>query len=202
MRFVRLDAFFHMASQGSEEGMKSLYYFFSKRAKIKIRMAFKKYKYIRLNIDDFTELIDDVFFKSLNEYDETKGSFDAYADFLMDKRIVLKAINQVFSELDNEITLVDVNGAERDPGDLLADPDHLSILTDINVNDFLLKISSNNKGKDKEEKMKNKILLLRYAGYKNNEIAKYLKITYGQLRYYIKKLSEDESIEKLKLDLK
>jgi Fic family protein len=86
--------------------------------------------------------------------------------------------------------------------DVLADPDQQPMHKEIAHNNFKLKISSPNNHKRKDKRIIDKILLLQYAGYKNKEICKHLKMTYAQLRRYLDKMKNDDELINFKIDLK
>lgn len=202
MHFRNLDAYFHVASHGDPEAYKILYEEFVRKAKYILKTTLKNSYNYPVIPDDFSDYIDSLFFDIINEYDPERGSFSWYVDYVLKVRLdgkVKKAIAE--NQIDYDIFDLDED-PELDPMELLSDPDQKSIVEDIAISNFKLKLASPKEHRTRKEKLQDKVLLLQYAGCKNAEIARQLNLTINELRGYLKKVKADEKVINLKLELK
>ena len=200
MHYANLDAFFHVATHGSQEAYAALYKEFVFRAKVKINQVIDdRLKYAGFT-DDFSEFIDELFFDIINQYDESKGSFSYFVDYVFNLRIPSKVITEMKKR--QKIVQLKSDDDENFDMECLADPDQTSMVKDIAINNFKYKLASPNRNKSPSKRLADKVALLVYAGYSKVEICRYLKITDNDLRQCIKRMKNDQSIEDLKLDLK
>ena len=202
MHFRNLDAYFHVASHGDPEAYKILYEEFVRKAKYILKTTLKNSYNYPVIPEDFSDYIDSLFFDIINEYDPERGSFSWYVDYILKVRLdskVKKAIAE--NQIDYDIFDLDED-PELDPMELLSDPDQKSIIEDIAVSNFKLKLASPKEHRTRKEKLQDKVLLLQYAGCKNAEIARQLNLTMNELRGYLKKVKADEKVINLKLELK
>ena len=202
MHFRNLDAYFHVASHGDPEAYKILYEEFVRKAKYILRTTLKNSYNYPVIPEDFSDYIDSLFFDIINEYDPERGSFSWYVDYVLKVRLdgkVKKAIAE--NQIDYDIFDLDED-PELDPMELLSDPDQKSIVEDIAISNFKLKLASPKEHRTRKEKLQDKVLLLQYAGCKNAEIARQLNLTINELRGYLKKVKADEKVINLKLELK
>lgn len=202
MHFRNLDAYFHVASHGDPEAYKILYEEFVRKAKYILKTTLKNSYNYPVIPEDFSDYIDSLFFDIINEYDPERGSFSWYVDYILKVRLdgkVKKAIAE--NQIDYDVFDLDED-PELDPMELLSDPDQKSIVEDIAVSNFKLKLASPKEHRSRKEKLQDKVLLLQYAGCKNAEIARQLNLTMNELRGYLKKVKADEKVINLKLELK
>ena len=202
MHFRNLDAYFHVASHGDPEAYKILYEEFVRKAKYILKTTLKNSYNYPVIPEDFSDYIDSLFFDIINEYDPERGSFSWYVDYVLKVRLdgkVKKAIAE--NQIDYDIFDLDED-PELDPMELLSDPDQKSIVEDIAISNFKLKLASPKEHRTRKEKLQDKVLLLQYAGCKNAEIARQLNLTINELRGYLKKVKADEKVINLKLELK
>lgn len=202
MQFPRLDALFRKASMGDKEAYQTLYNEFQRRANELLRQTIRNTIKFRGNPEDFSDLIDDVFFKSINEFDEDRSSYTSFADFVLKSRFIPYVQRTLYEIQANTVTFYDENSKGTEDCDFLADPNNVEPMTESVMNNFKLKIASPLTGKTKEEKMRQRILLLQYAGYNKKEMANILDITYNQLRFYLEKIKDSDEVVNLKLELK
>ena len=197
-----LDAYFHMASEGNSEAYYSLYKEFIKRAKYVVREAIKSVSNQPKFVDDFGELIDGLFFKVINDYDNTRGSFTHFVDYIFEHRltnIVQKEVianNQLYANVEYD------DEQEVKTTELFKDPNQLSMVSDIAINGFIYEIASPNKHKSNARRLRDKILMLQYAGYSNAKICEILKISMFALNREKEKIMNDQDIMDLKINLK
>lgn len=152
--------------------------------------------------EDFSDIIDDLFFKSLREYDEERGTYTFFVSYVIKTRLIPKVLDIVVL-IQNKCADIDsLLNDNRSFEDVMADPNQKPIHQEIALNDFKYKISSPGNKKSKDNKVIDRILLLQYAGYKNSEICKYLKCTYSQLRRYLEKIKNDDNLNNFKINLK
>ena len=197
-----IDRYFHMATHGDNEAYKLLYKEFVNRANIVIHNTIKTNSKFTGIPADFCDVIDDLFFQAINEFEQEKKSFSAYVDYLFSHRLV-GAVKTEIHRIQSYMTDVDYTDDEEVKSiELLSDPTQPSIQNELVLEDFKQTIASPNKHKPKNKRIRDKVLILQYAGFKNNEICKALKITYPQLRRILMKMEKDEEITNIKLDLK
>ena len=200
MHFSRLDAFFHVASQGSNEAYQLLYNEFLYRARIKINLtADNSLKFTGFS-EDFLQFLDELFLGVLNDYDGTKGSFTYFVDYVLNLRIPPKVVAAV-QKRNNIYQVKNEVGEDMDIEDF-ADPNQNSVVYDVAMEDFRHRISSSSRNVSNETRLKNKIAMMRYAGYKKSEICRILKITDGILRKYLKLMSKSGQSDDFNFDLK
>ena len=188
MHFSKMDAYYYLATQGDSEALSNLYKEFLQKAKQLTSTYLKSCPNYSGNPDDFWVFVDKMFFRMLNEFEPEKGQFCTFLEYVISKRIG----GQVITELTNNAsTYVDISGDMEGKGGIesVADPNQIPIISDIAMSNFKYQISSKSRSKTKTERMRDKILLLQYSGYSNLEICEYLKITYGQLRTYLKNIN-------------
>lgn len=200
MHFSEINAFFHMASQGDTEAFEQLYNLFTRRAKFIIRTTIETSSNFSGIPDDFSDLIDKIFFGAINDYEAERGPFHVYCDYMISKRLSNIVKQKVY---DDQTFRADIEYSDDDLIiDRIADPDSSNLLNDIVVDDFRLSISSPNKYKTRDRRLRDKVLVLQLAGYSSKEICETLKITYSAYRWLMDKLKEDSELINLKLDLK
>ena len=195
------DLYFHLASHGNKEAYNLLYEAFIQKANLVVISTFKNNsKYMGFS-DDFCGIIDDLFFYAINNFEPEKTSFSTFVDYLLYHKLVgavkseIHRIQTYVAEIDFDDN--DVNGIE-----LVSDPIQPSIQSEILIKNFQLSIASPNKNKTQKRRLRDRVLILQYAGYKNKEICEKLKITYAQLRRIYEKMKDDEELLNIKLDLK
>ena len=201
MSFANLDAYFHLASQGDTEAFEILYKEFVIRAKYTIKTTITtSTNYVNYPVD-FSELIDEFFFKALNEFEPERGTFTQFCDYILTRRLFSRVKRKIY---ENQLLYADVSleNEEVDAVELLSDPNETSIISDIALTKFKYQIASPNIHRTSEQRLRDKILLLQYAGYQITDICKILKIPYSSLRREIEKFRTDEELINLKLDLK
>ena len=202
MHFINLDAYFHLASQGDTEAYKILYLEFVRKAKIITKATLKNPSNFPVIPEDFSDFIDVLFFRAINEYDGERGSFSWYVDYVISVRLE-KRIKKAIAENPIDYDFCDLDFLqESDCIDLLADPNQKPIVEDVAVSSFKYRLASPKEHRTRKEKMRDKIILLQYAGFKNTEIAKKLNLTINEFRGYLKGIKKDDKIVNLKLDLK
>ena len=200
MHFSLLDAFFHVATQGSQEAYRLLYNEFLNRARGKINLAADNSLKFTGFSEDLLQFVDELFLNILSDYDSTKGSFAFFADYVLNLRIPSKVAAMV-QKRHKTYQVKNENGEDMDIEDF-ADPHQNSISYEVAMEDFRLRISSPNRYITNDQRMQNKISMMRYAGYKKIEICKMLKISEGTLRKYLKLIKNSDASDDFKLDLK
>jgi len=202
MHYRNLDAYFHVASHGDPEAYKILYQEFVCKAKYVIKSTLRNSLNFPVIPEDFSEYIDYLFFKAINEYDPERGSFSWYVDYVVKLRLE-KKVQKAIAENQIDYDVFDLeNDSDLDAIEFLADPCQKTIVEDLAIADFKLKIASPREYHTRKDKLLNKILLLQYAGYKNAEIARLLGMTINELRSYLKLIQNTKQVVNLKLDLK
>lgn len=201
MHFIKLDAYYHLATQGDREALKFLYKDFFNKAKLIAKSCISSYTNYSGNPDDFWVLIDKMFFRMLNDYDSTKGTFASYVEYVSCKKLAAEIASTLALEVSNYAYIcTDIEeyfGIEN-----LPDPDQIPMQTDIAMEKFKYVISSKNRNKTNFERIRDKILLLQYSGFSNVEICEHLNITYSQLRTHLKNIQDDRVVINLKMELK
>lgn len=196
-----LDAYFYLSSQGDKEALEKLYDKFVSSAYTYIRLAICSVPNSHVNPKEFSNLVDNLFFKILNEFDTSRGYFSVYVDYVLSLRLMNKIKAILIERSINNITR-SVTPDELDLLDNLSDPDEAELSKTVALNNFRYKISSNNNHKSAEKRTRDRILLLQYAGYTQKEICKKLNITLGVLRGYLSRMKNDDDLINLKLELK
>ena len=201
MHFSNLDAYFHMAARGNKEACEKLYQEFKSRAFKIIRIAINQISNLRGNPTDFTELVDDLFFKTINEYDCVRGSFTNYMEYMLNIRLMYKVQNELI-EYANLYAIFSDEFEDNTPIECIADPNQPTVASEVAVKNFKSYISSRDRSKTLKDRRKDKILLMTYLGFTQKEICKEMRLTIGELRGYLKKIQEDEDVINFKLEIK
>lgn len=202
MRFSNLDAFYHVAAKGNQEVYNLLYKEFqSLSIKAIDRSMLASMKSTEIH-DDFLDYIDTLFLKTINDYDESKGTFSHFCDYIINHKIVMK-INEVVGQNKNfHFSLDDIVADDKTFNDIMCDADAPSIQDELVFEKFKFMISSPKRNLTKEKRLANKIMEYRYYGYNDKEICKILKVTPGVFRGIVKRLNDDEEVNNFKLELK
>ena len=201
MHLLNIDAYFHLASKGNKEAYNTLYQIFTKRAKLIINSKIHSSPNYTGIPEDFTDLIDKYFFQTINEYDVDRGSFSNYVDFVLATRLAPKVESLLIANVNTYASLDDEFG-DSNAIECIEDPNELPMSTTIALNSFKQIVASPNFHLSNEERLHQKIMMLQYAGYKDTEIQKYLKLTPGELRGHIKRIQNKGEMLNLKLELK
>ena len=196
-----LDKYFHMASHGDKEAYQLLYKEFVDKANSVVRTTIQNYSKFQGIPEDFCDVIDDLFFEAINEFEQEKKSFSTYVDYLLSHRLV-GAVKSEIHRIQTYIADIDYDDSEVKAVELLPDPDHSSMAGELAIMRFKAEIATPSSHKTKEQRLRDRVLTLLYAGYKNKEICDKLNITYAQLRRVLEKIEDDEEINNIKLDLK
>jgi len=202
MHFSRMDAYFHLASHGDKQAYMLLYEEYHSRAESVTRITLSNYANSPVIPADFIEYVDFLFLKILNEYEPERGSFSWYTEYVLQTKLAGKITQVVGAAGSSRILLNDYGEDNYLSIEDFADPNQTPIASDLAIENFKYKIASPEKVKNKDAKIKNKILLLLYAGLKNTEICRKLNMTMGDLRGYLRRIKEDDDMINLKLDLK
>ncbi len=202
MHFTNMDAYFHMASHGDSDAYKLLYSNFLSRAIVVAKMAglsLTKNPGISAEFQDF---VDSLFFKIINEYGREKGLFGHYIEYCLSQRLVPK-VSFLIGRLKEEITDWDIEQAELINAELItSEMSNTAIRREVEFNRFKMKIASPNNGFKESTKLKKKVALMIYAGFKAIEIKQKLKLTESRYRTIVEKLKKDEDFINLKLEMK
>ena len=201
MHLFYLDAYFRLASRGDKDALKTLYTLFQESALIEMHSAKKNFSNFAEIPEDFCILVDDLFFSILNDYDPDRGSFRWYVSYVLEKKISLK-VKQSVTSTQRHIKIIReepeiVFGLEDTP-----DPSILDLSSDVAIDNFKCKIASPLKHQTKPERIQQKILLLKYAGYSLKEICRELNISRSTLEHQLKIIKRDDVIVNLKLEMK
>ena len=190
-----------MAAQGDKESFDLLYSLFKKQADVIINLTMSKIANLSKNPVDFTDFIDYLFFRSIKEYDPDRGSFSNYVDYVFKIRLCTKVQEEAidYANMYAEIQSEDV---EELSVETMIDPQQKTIQHEVAIKRFKSSISSPNRYLNKNERVRNKILMMQYVGYSNTEICKELNITPGILRGHLEKLKKDNRVVNLKLEIK
>lgn len=201
MHFSNIDAYFHMAAKGNREAYEKLYFLFTKKANRIIKIILSSNQNYTGIPEDFSEYVDKYFFKTLAEYDSERGSFSHFADYVLSMRFASKIQKAVINELTTYVSLDDEFDG-NDPMECIEDPNQINLHTESVIENFKYELASNSKKISNETRIHRRILMMQYAGYTDIEIAKYLKMTPGELRGYIKRIHRSDDMINLKLELK
>ena len=196
-----IDAFFHMASHGDKEAYKTLYGLFVERANKLVTATIKRNSNFRGFPGDFCGLIDELFLKAINDYETEKGTFSTFVNWLLDRRLK-NAVLQEIIEIQAYTKTIDYEDINYDEIEALPDSESMIITDQIALKDFKLKISTPNVHKTQDERQRDRVLLLNYAGYKIVEISQILNMAYSTVKRILDKAKEDEDLYNIKLDLK
>ena len=202
MHCQSLDAYFYLATKGDDYAYYKLYEGFVSWCNFAIRSVVQKTSNFQGFSEDFSDIIDNLFFKTIRDHDDEKGSFTFFANYIIKTRLLPKVLD-VVALIQNKCSDIDpLLNNNHSFEDVLPDPNQKSIHHEIAINDFKCKISSPNNHKSKDNRVIDKILLLQYAGFKNAEICSYLNCTYSQLRRYLEKIKNDDVLINFKINLK
>ena len=201
MHFTRMDAYYHLTTLGDHEAYQILYSEFLNKARNLIRLIGKSCSNFTVNPGDFSQFIDSLFFRAINEFNPLKGTFSSYVEFIFSYRLTDYVRNKLIQEA-NTFAPIENSFGEACSIELIPDPNQPSITTELIKNNFTYKIASKRNNKTFVERITDKILLLQYAGYKDSEICRALKISVAKLRKYKKLIENNDEIVNLKLDLK
>ena len=201
MHYPKLDAYFHVAAHGNKEAYQKLYAEFKKRAETCIQVTVSQMANFIGNPVDFTDLIDILFFKVINEYDIKRGTFSNYVDYIFSHRLVFK-VQEILISYANQIADVDRMLDDSKAIEALSDPNQRTIPDEIAIKDFKARISSPNKNKKFVERITDKVMTLQYMGFTNKEIRQLLKLTNSQLRTHIERIRNDKKVVNFKLEMK
>ena len=196
-----IDSLFQRAKEGDKDAYWTLYQEFVRRANIIAIGTIKSIPNYNGISDDFCDLIDELFFKTYKEYKPDKGSFSVFINSTLQRRLV-GAIKKEIAEMKMYLVNIDYDNFDINCIEQLADPDQKPMPAELAIQNFKQKISSPNKHKTLNERIRDKVLLLQFAGYSNNDICNYLKISYSTLRRLQRKIRADKEINNIKLDLK
>ena len=168
-----------MAAQGNKDAFDELYGQIVNRSTEIIYLELHKIPNLTGNLDDFSD----------------------YIDYLLNHRVAFKVQKDIIDGL-SLYTSLDRSFDDLKSIELLADPNQKPIPQDIAIKNFRYKLASANKPLNVKQRMRNKILLLQFAGYTYDEICKELHITKGELRGHIKKIKEDDELINFNLEMK
>ena len=201
MHFSKMDAYYHMASQGDPDGFEELYKEFTAKASNLIKIHIRSYQIYTRNPEDFSDIVDKIFFRIINEYDPERGSFSSFVEYIFGVRLAGRVKTMIFELLnlcDGIPQVID----EIVDADAIPDENQTSYQTEIALSSFKLRIATPSSSKTRKERERDRIILLRYAGYNYQEICKIMKIDYNELRYNLELMKNDKEIANLKLELK
>ncbi len=202
MHYQSLDAYFYLAAKGDEYAYYHLYEGFVSWCHFSIKSSIQKTSNFTGFSEDFSDIIDILFFKTIRDYDEERGSFTFFASYTIKTRLIPKVLDAIAIIQNKHSDIDPLLNNNHTFEDVLADPNQKSILEEIIMNDFKCKISSPGTRKSKDNKEIDRILLLQFGGFKNSEICKHLKCTYSQLRRYLEKIKKDDYLINFKIELK
>ena len=201
MHLFYLDAYFRLAARGDKQAFLKMYRLFHESANIEMHAAKKIVSNFHGFPEDFTDFVDKLFYSILQDYDPDRGSFRWYTSYILEKKlapVVKKAIIETVRQYSPSVSAPEIiYGIEDVP-----DPDQISNSTNLAMSKFTYKICSPSAELSKEDKLRQNIMLLQYAGYSAGEICDELKISRSTLRYQQKKIEEDDVMLNLKLELK
>lgn len=201
MHFTKLDAYFYMAAQGDQEAFDYLYKEFYFRARHTIRVLLGNQPNYPGNPEDFEDLIDSYFCSVVNNFDPIRRTFSSYMDYVCKVRLT-NQVKDIIIRFIQKTAELEPFFDEITPVEAIQDPNQIPMTSDIAINGFKYKIASPRKDKTNLQRIRDKIILLQYAGYSNLEICKHLHMTYSQLRTHLSHIKEQRDIINLKLDLK
>ena len=203
MPYPNMDALFYLASQGSEEAKKDLHNIFKIKAVIAAKKISKNYPEFQGNCIDIDDFSMELLLRVINEYDADRCSFSWYTQTFLDLKIesyLFSYANRLFASslsLDNEVEDEGVSYVE-----CIESPDDRNMENKIAIEQFKYQISSPQNKFSNREKLKNKIMLLKYGGLKDKEIKEKLNLKDGLFRQLTKEIYNDDEIINLKMELK
>ena len=149
---------------------------------------------------DFSDLIDSLFFKLINEYNFDRGSFSNFMEYTFSHRLTSKVQSVAFA-YQNQIAAIGSNN-DFQTIETLADPTQRTIQEEIALNNFKKRISTPNRNKTIADRTIDRILAMQYVGLSAKEICEILKLTPAKYRTYIKKIQDDNRVINFKLEMK
>lgn len=202
MPYPNMDAFFYVASEGDHVALLDLRNTFKKKAKnscVGILRKLGKYRGISIDIE---EILDDLFLKIINEFDADKGLFSLYCNLIIERKFsnfIFNAQNKIVA---NTYSLDDTNESGVTYLDIIENEDIIPFGNDIAISDFKYEISSPRKHETLDDKVKKRILVLKYAGYNDVEISKILNLSISKFRRFVRESDSLEFLSNFKLELK
>lgn len=200
MHHAEIDACFHLAAHGNKEAYQKLYNEFRKRAETRIEIILNQMKILSGNPIDFSDLIDSLFFKLINEYNYDRGSFSNFMEYTFSHRLTSKVQSTAFA-YQNQIAAIGGNN-DFQSIETLADPTQRTIQEEIALKNFKKRISTPNRNKTIADRTIDRILAMQYVGLSAKEICESLKLTPAKYRTYIKKIQDDNRVINFKLEMK
>ena len=202
MHFSYLDAYYHLATLGDKGAFDLLYKGVTLRAQTQVEAAgFKLSKHMEISAN-FEDYVDGLFFKMLNTYEQERGAFTAYVEYVLKTRL-LNEVKRLYSIW--KADYIDTNFDEAEhavAGENEFNMQEDSIRRQIEVGNFKLRIASGNQNATTKKKKYNKLILMMYAGYDPMEIQKKLNLTKSQYRSMVQKVRKDDDVLNLKFELK
>lgn len=200
MHHADIDACFHLAAHGNKEAYQKLYNEFRRRAELRINIIVSQMTILSGNPIDFSDLIDSLFFKLINEYNYDRGSFSNFMEYTFSHRLTSKVQSVAFA-YQNQIAAIGSNN-DFQTIETLADPTQRTIQEEIALKNFKTRISSPNRNKKLVDRTMDKILAMQYAGLSTKEICERLNLSPARYRNYIKKIQDDDRVINFKLEMK
>lgn len=201
MHCHNLDAYFRLAAHGNKEAYQKLYAEVRKRADVIVQVTLNQISNLSGNPVDFSDYIDTLFFKMINEYDSNRGSFSNYVDYTFAHRLTAKVQCEAI-DYSNQVALLDESFNDAKAVELIADPNQKSIQKEIALKNFKAHISSPSRYKTIYNRTVDRILIMQYLGFSIKEICKALKLSLSQYRSYIRKMKDDQKVVNFKLEMK
>ena len=201
MQMSGFDDLFRFANSGDKDAYWELYQKFVDKAYTITIRTIKTTKNYPGIYEDFCGIIDELFFKAIKEYNPEKAPFSAFIDYILNTRLVM-AVKKYLSELAIFTTDYIFDNSDIKSIELVGDPNQKTMPVELALRDFKARVASPNNKKSQREKLYDRVLLLQYAGYPNNEISRILNMSYSTLRRLLKEIKTDVSLNNIKLDLK
>ncbi|MBR4377937.1 MAG: helix-turn-helix domain-containing protein [Bacilli bacterium] len=201
MHCQTLDAYFYMAAHGNKEAYQKLYAEVKRRAEVTVSITLSQISNLTGNPIDFSDFIDTLFFKMINEYDNDRGSFSNYVDYTFSHRLTSK-VQYDGIEYANLIAAFNSSFDDSNTIESFADPNQKIISEEIAVTNFKARISSPDRTKTIYNRTVDRILAMHYLGFSIKEICETLKLSLSQYRSYIKKIKEEDRVINFKLEMK
>lgn len=202
MPFLNMDALFYLSSQGNEEARGWLYFQFRKKALKLLAELTTKYSKLPGIYGDFEEIIQENYLTSLRDYEYDKGSYSWFTKKLLEKRLEFVIFDNNSKTYANCISINEELYDGITYEESIEDRGIRPMNAEIAMNNFKYVISSPKRSQPKKSRLRSRILMMRYAGYKDTEICKILNITIGKLREVTKTFKDDEELLNFKLELK
>lgn len=197
-----MDALFYLSAQGDEEAKRWLYFYFRKKALKILSDLISKYAKLPGIYGDFDAIIEENYLIAIRDYEYDKGSFSWFTKTLLEKRLEYVIFDNNEKAYTNCISIDEELFEGLSFEETIEDRTTRPMNAQIAINNFKYVISSPHKSMAKKDRLKNKILMLRYAGYKDAEICRVLNITIGKFREIAKTFKDDEDLINFKLELK